>query len=108
MLKQLDIRQVKKGLLAVPQWMGENAFFGFLILFFVALLISSLVFYRYVFSARNVELQAEITEVRFQEQTLQRILQTWEDREVQSTEVGILPVRNIFTPFQQPVEEEIE
>jgi len=104
MIKQLQVAQIKKSLFAVPRWMGENAFFGFLILFFIALLISSLVFYRYVFTARNTELQADITEARFQEQILQNILQTWGERERKSTEAGILPIRNIFILSESDLE----
>jgi hypothetical protein len=108
MIKRFDIIQAKENVSAVPRWVGENAFFGFLILLLAALLISSFVFYKYVFSARNTELPSGAVQTSFQEEILQEVLQTWEDRAVRFSAAGKEPIRNIFTPFQQPVEEEAE
>jgi hypothetical protein len=90
------IHHIKKYALYAPRWMGENVFFGFLILFFVALILSSGVFYTYVFLARNTDLKIEFTEIKFQEQAFLRVLQVWEERETRFQEAGIQPARNIF------------
>jgi len=101
-----NIKRLQKKAASAPRWMGENAFFGFLLLLFVALVLSSAVFYRYVFLTRNAQVQADLTQVTFQEQTLKHIVETWQERDTRFGQAGKAPVRNIFAPLQQPVQEE--
>lgn len=87
--------------LGVPQWMGENPFLGFLVLLSFALLISSIVFYRYVFLERDAGTSSEIVQIRFDQQTLQRVIQTWQEHEEKFNQAGKGLERNIFAPSQE-------
>jgi hypothetical protein len=75
---------------------------------FLWLFTITFVFYRYVYSARNAPLQAEIKQTNFQEQVLQDVLQIWDDRALRLEEAGKGSPRKIFSPFQPPVEESPE
>lgn len=83
-------------LLHSPRRMGENPFKGFLILLCLALLISSLVFYRYVFVARNEDVGDEITQVRLDQQKLQQVIEVWQERAQKFDQAGTTQVRDIF------------
>jgi hypothetical protein len=99
------INTIARFLLRSPRWIGENPFVGFFILLLVALLISSLVFYRYVFLARSEDVGSEITQIRFDQQTLQQVIQAWQERDEKFTEAGTLVIRNIFARPQEVLEE---
>lgn len=100
---RLDIKQIKKYAVLAPRWLGENTFFGFFILFFAALLLSSFVFYQYVVGARNAELESQISQTTFQERTLQNIQETWQERETRFREVNTQQIRNLFaSPAPEP------
>lgn len=94
-----DIEKVKNKAQSFARWMGENAFFGFLILFFIALLISSAVFYQYVFSARGSKVQSEIKQTNFQQEALEHVMQTWQERAQNFEQAGQTLERNIFVPL---------
>lgn len=82
-------------LLRVPRWMGENPFLGFLTLLFVALLISSMVFYRYVLAVSGT---SEIIQIRFDQRAFQQVIQEWQERKEKVNEAGVIRARNIFIP----------
>ena len=84
-----------------PRLMGENPFLGFFILLCLALLISSLVFYRYVFVARNEHVGGEITQVRLEQQKLERLIRAWQERDEKFNQAGTTQMRDIFAPPQE-------
>ena len=90
--------------LGVPQWMGENPFLGFLMLLSLALVISSLVFYRYVFVARDEGASSEIVQIRFEQQMFQRVIQTWQGNEEKFNKAGKELERDIFASFPKSQE----
>ena len=87
------------------RWMGEKPFFGFLILLFLALSISSIVLYRTVLDVRIMDGEGEVMQIRIDQRTFQGILQTWQERGEKFNEAGNVRVRNIFVPEEQPSEE---
>ena len=100
MLKRFHFEHIIHFVLRVPRWMGEKPFFGFLILLFLALSISSIVFYRTVLDVRTMDGEGEIEQIRIDQRTFQGILQTWQEREEKFNEAGNVRVRNIFAPEQ--------
>ena len=80
------------------RWMGEKPFFGFLILLFLALSISSIVLYRTVLDVRTMDGEGEVMQIRIDQRTFQGILQTWEERGEKFNEAGTVRGRNIFAP----------
>jgi hypothetical protein len=105
MTQRFLLDTVLRFLLRAPRRLGENPFAGFLILLCLALLISSLVFWRYVFVARNEEVGGEITQVRFDQRKLQQIIQTWEERAEKFDQAGTIQLRDIFAGQEKVVEE---
>jgi len=105
MMQRFHFDAILRFLLQTPRRMGENPFVGFSILLCLALLISSLVFYRYVFLARSEDVGSEITQIRFDQQTLQQVIQAWQERDEKFTEAGTLVIRNIFARPQEVLEE---
>jgi len=100
MFKRFHFEKIIHFALSVPRWMGEKPFFGFLILLFLALSISSIVFYRTVLNARSTDGEDEVVQIRIDQRTFQGILQTWEERGEKFNEAGNVRVRNIFAPEQ--------
>jgi len=84
-------------------------FFGFFVLFFVALLMSSFVFYTYVFSVGGKEIQTGSAQAYFEKQVFENIVETWEVREIEFNAAGKNQIRNIFSPvFQAEQQEDLE
>jgi len=96
----LIIRTIGKHLYAISRWMGENAFLGFLVLFLVALFLSSAVFYKYVFLLQGVEVLPEPSQSRFESTAFQEVLRIWDSRRVKFGEASAQEYRDIFAPSQ--------
>ena len=105
MFQRFHFENIIRFALSVPRWMGEKPFFGFLILLFLALSISSIVFYRTVFDMRSTDGEGEVMQIRIDQRTFQGILQAWQERGEKFNEAGNVRVRNIFAP--QQVSEEL-
>lgn len=82
----------------IPRWIGENPFFGFLILLFVAALISSVVFYRSVFLAASANEGYQVVETRFDQKAFGEMVQEWEAREERFIQAETLQIQNIVVP----------
>jgi len=100
MLKRFHFENIIHFVLRTLRWMGENPFFGFLILLFLALSISSIVFYWTVRDVRDMDGEGEVVQNRIDQRTFQGILQTWQERGVKFNEAGNVRLRNIFAPEQ--------
>ena len=82
--------------------MGENAFLGFLALLTLAVIISSGVFYRYVYLIEDGETGLGLGERSFRSDTFETIVEEWDARTVryeQATGSGYINI------FLEPVEE---
>ena len=88
-----------------PRWIGENPFLGFLALLCLALLISSIVFYRYVFVARNEDVGGEITQVRLDQEKLEQVIQAWRERTEKFDQAGTIQMRDMFAKPAEVLEE---
>ncbi|GEM_PF-7031589 len=104
MTKRFQLDSVARFLLRLPRRMGENPFIGFLLLLCLALFISSLVFYRYVFTARGEDVGSEVIEIRLDQQKFQQVIKAWQEREMKFNQAESGPVRDIFLRQQEEVE----
>src|SRR3989344_6294332 len=95
---QLRLNSIVRSLPGILRWMGEHPFLSFLILLFLALLISGLVFYQYVFTVQDDISSNEIVQTRFNQQAFQQVMQIWREREEKFNQAGGGPGRNIFVP----------
>lgn len=87
--------------LALPRWMGENPFLGFLVLLLIALGISSLVFYQYVFLLRDAAVESTVIETRFNEKAFERVMQELQQRQEAFTQTESFQGRDILAPSVQ-------
>ena len=70
---RFNIEKLKNTALFIPQWVGENAFLGFLILLFIALILSSFVFYKYIYVTRDIVVVPETSGIKFEGDKFQNI-----------------------------------
>ena len=100
MTRRSVLDNISRFLRHAPRWLGENPFIGFSILLCLALLISSLVFWRYVFVPRSEDVVVEITQFGLDQKKLQQVIQSWQEREEKFDQAGSVYIRNIFEPPQ--------
>ena len=106
MLKNIHTEHITKKVLFALRWTGENVFLGFLVLLLIALVFSSAVFYKYVFSLNEEEVASQGSESNFRNATFQAVIVTWEERARAFEEVTPAAHRDIFSPSFQSAEEE--
>ena len=105
--KFIKIKNILRGL---PWLLGKNAFLSFLALLFLAFLLSSVVFYRYVFAVKGVEIQGVQPTISFNNNIFQEVLIAWEVRAQKFDAADFASYRNIFQPsatIQEAPEEEL-
>jgi len=105
MLENLHIEQVTKKALRALRWTGENVFLGFLVLLLIAILFSSGVFYKYVFSLSEIEVMPQSSQSNFQNGTFQEIIKTWDEKARAFEEVEPSAHRDVFSPNSKSPEE---
>jgi len=86
--------------------MGENAFLGFLVLLVIALCISSLVFYRYVFLLESAQLEFRPSQNTFQTKPFEDIVRVWQERGQAFEQASPENYRDAFAPAPLPPEAE--
>ena len=104
-LKQINLKKTRRLLSAFPWWFGENVFLGFLVLFFLALILSSAVFYKYVYGVRTADIQNDIINTNFKNSTFQDLLNILETRKEQFEQVNPADYRDAFSQIQELTEE---
>ncbi|RLC35056.1 MAG: hypothetical protein DRZ76_01190 [Candidatus Nealsonbacteria bacterium] len=68
------------------KWAAEHAFWVFLILVFLALLLGGYMFYKYYILAKRVEPEIKEASLQFKEDLYQTILSEWQEREIRFRE----------------------
>lgn len=86
----------------LPKILGEQAFFTFLFLFFLVLLISGAVFYQYSVSIEKAEPKVIQAPIQFKENLCQKVLKEWENRQKRFEEAL---QKEYLDPFQEKIEE---
>jgi len=98
MLKIIKIESFKKRTFAILRWTGEHMFLGFLVLLLIAILFSSAVFYRYVYSLEGIHVVPDTSQSNFENAKFQQIIKIWEAKEIRFEETGTREYRDIFLP----------
>jgi len=79
-LRRIKIGKIKSFLGKLPRILAENGFLTFLILFFIFLIVSGIIFYRCGILAKEENPEAFEKPLLFKEKTYQSILQIWQER----------------------------
>lgn len=101
MAKHFHLDAILRFLLRSPRWIGESPFVGFLFLLCVALFLAGFVFYRYVFIVRNADVGSDIRHVRLDQQKLQQVVQSWNERQEKFNQAESDLVKNIFVKREE-------
>lgn len=91
------IKNIKYFFQRLPRALAEKAFFTFLCLFLIALIMAGLVFYKYSILAKKTELKASDQQIVFPEETRRSVLKFWEERE---EKFDAADSRNYLNPFK--------
>jgi len=83
----------------IPRNIGEHFFLSFLIVTFVAFIIGGLIFYRYIFVAKNAEVNVLERPVFFNVDIYKKVLEELQNREQTIQELNSKQHSN---PFQMP------
>jgi uncharacterized protein (UPF0333 family) len=103
--ERLHIEHIIKKALAAFRWTGENVFLGFLLLLLVALVFSSVVFYKYVFSLSSERVVPQSSQSNFENAVFQDMISTWQTRAAKFEGVNSRSYRDIFSPSALEAEE---
>jgi len=86
---KLKTKKIREFLLRLPRMVAKNQFLISLILIFLALILSSFIFYKYGILAERKEIEVLEKPLHFNEKTLQEILKVWAEREKRFNEAGL-------------------
>lgn len=97
---KLKLNKIKAFFKKLPRVLGEHAFLSFLGLLFLSLLFGLFLFYKYDILVKNEKIDVVIKHSEFKEDSFQRILSAWEEREKKFREAELKEYPN---PFQKPI-----
>ena len=63
------------------RWLADHAFFAFLFLFFISLILGAIMFYRYDILVQQIEPEPEVALIEFKEELYQDVLKEWQVRQ---------------------------
>jgi hypothetical protein len=94
---KIGFRKIKEFLNKSLRFLGEHFFFGFLLIFFLTLILGSLIFYQYVFLAEKMEPNISGRTIFFNEEAYEKILEEWGNREKKIEAIDSGQYSNPFT-----------
>jgi hypothetical protein len=95
-LRTINFKKIRLFFGKLPKILGENAFWTFLGLFIIALLIGGIIFYRYNILPKKVEVPSPEGILKFQEEDYQQVLQVWQAKELNFQEADLKEYPNPF------------
>lgn len=99
---KIKIEKVKNFLKRLPKLLAVHPFATFLVLLAVDLILSSFIFYKYVFLIERLEVQNFGNILKFDEATYQEVLNEWQQREEALKDIDSKIYPN---PFESPGKE---
>jgi len=94
---KLEFGKIKEFLNKSLRFLGEHFFFSFLLLFFLTLILGSLIFYQYVFLAETTEPNIFENPILFNEEAYEKVLEEWGNREKKIEAIDSGQYSNPFT-----------
>lgn len=89
LFSKIKFGRIKDFIKRLPRILAEHSFLTILILFFLALILGGLIFYKYIFLIEKAEPQIIKKPFRLEEQIYQKILKEWEERERRFNEASL-------------------
>lgn len=95
-IKNKKIEKIIKFFKKIPRILAMNIFLVSLISFFIALILTGLIFFRYYISVQKQELIFYKKDIEFNEQGFQNVLNFWKEREKKFQEADS---KTYYNPF---------
>jgi O-antigen/teichoic acid export membrane protein len=95
-IPKLKIKEITEFFKKLPRTLGERSFLTFFILLIIALIIGSLVFYKFSFLAEKQKPEVSGAPLKFQEKTYQAVLEIWQEKEKKFEEANLKEYPNPF------------
>lgn len=95
-IPKLKTQKITVFLKDLPKKLSNRAFFTFLILLFLSLILGEFIFYTYFISIKEAKIEVSEKILQFQEKTYQRILEVWQEKEKQFKEADSKEYFNLF------------
>lgn len=95
-LKIINLKKTRIFLGKLPKSLGEKAFWTFLGLFILALMIGGSIFYKYNILSKEFEVALPEKSLQFEEKNYQQVLQIWQIKERDSKGVDSKEYPNPF------------
>jgi O-antigen/teichoic acid export membrane protein len=95
-IPKFKIKKIGKFFKKLPRTLGERSFLTFLILLIIALIIGSLVFYKFSFLVKRQEIEVSRIPIKFQEKTYETVLKIWQEKEERFEEANLKEYPNPF------------
>lgn len=96
-IKRIKLKDIKKFLGKIPLILGKNAFFSFLGLFALCLIIGGFVVYKNYLSLEEVDPQT-VKQFKFHSKTYQQVLDVWQEKEKRLKETDFKYYSDPFNP----------
>jgi len=95
-LKKQQFKKIKIFFKRLPKILGEHAFLTSLMLFFIAVILGGLVFYKYSILAEQRKSEFSENLLYFDEKSFEAVLKIWQDREIKFQEADSKQYSNPF------------
>ena len=97
--KKIKISRIGKVFKDLPEKLARKSFLTFLSLLFIALILGSLIFYFYVYSAQgSSDLGGKSKPLETQEKTYQRVSSEWDEKSGRFSQADSKAYPNLFQP----------
>ena len=80
-IKKIKLKEIKGFLKRLPTILGKNAFFTFLGLFVLSLILAFFVFQKYYLSIIKAEPETTEEQFKFHSETYQEVIKVWQEKE---------------------------
>lgn len=97
-IKKIRLKEIKGFLKRLPIILGKNAFFTFLGLFVLSLILAFFVFQKYYLSITKVEPETTEEQFKFHSETYQEVIDVWQEKEERLKKTEVKQYPNPFLP----------
>lgn len=95
-IPKFKLDKIKEFLGKLPRILGKHHFFTLLVLIFLALILGSLIFYKYSILVEQEKPEVLEKPLQFKEKTFQEILTIWESRQKRFEEAELKEYPDLF------------
>lgn len=96
LFKKIKFNKIKKSFKRIPKILAVHSFMTILVLFLFSLALGGLIYYEYFILVKTIEPQIVKRPIQFEEETFQKILNEWQEREKRFEETDSKEYLDLF------------